>query len=394
MDDFTNKNLLVIDDEIEITRSIYRQFRRKYNVFTATCGLEALDLMEREHIQVVLSDQRMPGMTGVDFFGRIKDKYPEALKLILTGYSDIEAVVGAINEGQVFRYLTKPWIPAELEIAVKEAFEKYELITRNKQLLKKLHDININLENRVKERTKELQQANTKLVRLNQEKNQYIGIVAHDLRNPIGTAYSFSDLLIMDYDEYPREEKIEFIQLINRQCNYSLKLIENFLDVSKIESGILDLNFSVQDYCALVKDSVRQISHFARKKNQKIYTECKSGLLQLTIDKEKIEQVLTNLLSNAIKYSEPGKSMWVKVFLEGKKVITEVRDEGKGMPANEIDHIFVPFKTTSVKATAGEKSTGLGLVIVKKIVEAHQGEMTVSSKEGEGSVFTFSLPVE
>jgi len=107
-------------------------------------------IMEKEHIQVILSDQRMPDMTGVDFFSMIKDKYPDALKLLITGYSDIEAVIGAINEGQVFRYVTKPWNPAELESIVREAFEKYELITNNRRLMLSLQDSNIRLEEKVK----------------------------------------------------------------------------------------------------------------------------------------------------------------------------------------------------------------------------------------------------
>ena len=128
-------NLLIVDDEVEITKSIARQFRRKYNVYSATSATNAISIMEKEHIQVILSDQRMPEMTGVDFFGAIKDKYPDALKLLLTGYSDIEAVIGAINEGQVFRYITKPWNPEELDSIVNEAFEKYELITNNRRLM-------------------------------------------------------------------------------------------------------------------------------------------------------------------------------------------------------------------------------------------------------------------
>lgn len=98
----------------------------------------------------MLSDQRMPNMTGVDFFNKIKDKYPDALRLLLTGYSDIEAVVGAINEGQVFRYLTKPWNPVELNLAIEEAFDKYELITKNRLLLKKLKEANQTLEKKSK----------------------------------------------------------------------------------------------------------------------------------------------------------------------------------------------------------------------------------------------------
>ena len=136
-------NLLVIDDEVEITKTLFRQFRRKYNVYVANSAENAFPIMEEKNIQVILSDQRMPGMTGVDFFSKIKEKYPDALKLLITGYSDIEAVIGAINEGQVFRYLTKPWKPEELDSVIKEAFDKYELITNNRLLVKKLKEATI-----------------------------------------------------------------------------------------------------------------------------------------------------------------------------------------------------------------------------------------------------------
>ncbi|MDP3912645.1 MAG: response regulator [Bacteroidota bacterium] len=227
-------NLLIIDDEVDITKALVRQFRRKYNVFASTDATDALKIMEREKIQVVLSDQRMPGMTGVDFFAQIKDKYPDALKLILTGYSDIEAVIGAINEGQVFRYVKKPWNPDELESIIREAFEKYELITNNRKLMSSLQEANQNLEAKVKARTLELEKVNSRLSELNIEKNRYIGMVAHDLRNPIGVAGSFSDILIDDFDTIPKETQLEYLGHINASCDFSLNLIRDFLDVSKL----------------------------------------------------------------------------------------------------------------------------------------------------------------
>ena len=124
LNDMEKYNLLVVDDEIEILKSIKRQFRKKYNVFTAENAIEALQVMANESIQVVISDQRMPAMSGTEFLNIVKEKFPEALKLIITGYSDIEAVIGAINEGQIFRYITKPWNPIELESILSEAFEK------------------------------------------------------------------------------------------------------------------------------------------------------------------------------------------------------------------------------------------------------------------------------
>ncbi|WP_297087220.1 hybrid sensor histidine kinase/response regulator [uncultured Draconibacterium sp.] len=387
------QHLLVIDDEVEITKSIFRQFRRKYKVHTATNGNDAIKIMEEQPIQVVLSDQRMPGMTGVDFFNRIKNKYPDALKLILTGYSDIEAVVGAINEGQVFRYLTKPWSPVELDLAIKEAFEKHELITNNKKLLVKLKEANAHLEEKVKERTHELESANNRLKHLNIEKNKYVGIVAHDLRNPIGNAYNFSELLVSDFNGYPEKEKMEFLKIINDRCAYSLKLIEDFLDTSKIESGILDLDFKEWDFYQIVSNCIAQNQMFAKKKSQLIIFEKAGEQTKVLCDKDKIEQVINNLLSNAIKYSHDGKTIWIKVNTEDSQLVTRVIDEGKGIAEEELNFLFKDFQTTSTKSTAGEKSTGLGLAIVKKIIDSHKGKISARSTLGSGSEFSFSLPV-
>lgn len=386
-------NLLIIDDEVEITKSLFRQFRRKYNVHVATSAQDALPILEKEHIQVVLSDQRMPGMTGIDFFSKIKDKYPDALKLILTGYSDIEAVIGAINEGQVFRYLTKPWNQVELNVAIEEAFEKFELITNNRVLMQKLKEANSTLEKKVEERTKELENANVKLTNLNIEKNKYVGIVAHDLRNPIGNAYSFSDLLISDYDDFSQEEHLHFLKIINERCSYSLNLIESFLDASKIESGILDLNFKSYDYVSFIKECIAQNILFAHKKSQEIIFTCESVDIMLTFDKNKMEQAVNNLIGNAIKFSHTNKKIRVNVRVKDESIVTLIKDEGQGIPKDELDSIFRVYETSSVKSTNNEKSTGLGLAIVKKIIEAHNGTIAVESAPDVGSEFTFTLPL-
>ncbi|MEI6143544.1 MAG: hybrid sensor histidine kinase/response regulator [Mariniphaga sp.] len=395
LDVLTNKdhNLLIIDDEVEITKSLMRQFRRKYNVFSTIDPSEGFNIMEKENIQVVLSDQRMPGMTGIDFFMKIKNKYPDALKLILTGYTDIEAVIGAINEGQVFRYVKKPWIPDELESIVKEAFEKYELITNNRKLLHALQDANQNLEEKVKVRTTELEKANEKLSELNNEKNRYIGMVAHDLRNPIGVAESFSYILTEDYDDIPKEQKLEFLNYINQSCNFSLNLIHDFLDISKIEAGIFDLNLSQQEYISFIKTNIIQNEMLAKNKSQEIIVSTSQNSIYATFDKNKIQQVVNNLLSNAIKYSFPNTKIVIDISLINDQIVTQIIDQGQGIPEQELSKLFQPFQTTSARATANEKSTGLGLAIVKKIVEAHHGTIRVESTVGKGSTFIFAIPL-
>lgn len=157
------QKILIIDDEVEITKSLLRQFKRTYTVFSATSAVDALKILESEDIQVIVSDQRMPGMTGIEFFSKIRSNFPDIIKLILTGYTDLEAVVSAINEGQVFRYISKPWNPDELDWTIKEAFEKYELQATNKQLIIDLRESNLNLEEKVKQRTQKLAEINESL---------------------------------------------------------------------------------------------------------------------------------------------------------------------------------------------------------------------------------------
>ncbi len=386
-------NLLIIDDEPEVIKALTRIFRRDYNVFSTTDAENAFQIMENENIQVVISDQRMPGITGVEFFSRIKARYPDAIKLILTGYSDIEAVKDAINKGQVFRYVTKPWDPYELENIIKEAFDKSDLIIQNRKLLENLKEANETLENKVKERTKELENLNVKLSELNLEKNKYIGMVSHDLRSPIGTAQSFSSLLLDDYYETPSEKQIEYLGIINDRCNFSLDLIDNFLNVSKIESGVFDLKLTEQDYVSFVYNSLVQDKIMSEKKSQEIIVNSSADKVVFVFDVNKIHQALSNIVSNAIKYSMPGTKISIDIDLSENEVITKVKDQGQGIPENELPDIFKPFKTTSVKSTANEKSIGLGLAIVKKIIEAHNGHIEVQSKVGEGTTFVYTLPV-
>lgn len=386
-------SLLIIDDELEITKALARQFRSKYNVFSTTSAEEGLAIMEKESIQVVLSDQRMPGMTGVDFFSRIKHKYPDALRLLLTGYTDIEAVVNAINEGQVFRYVTKPWNPAELESIIREAFEKYELITNNKKLIHRLNEANQTLEEKVKDRTKDLEKANVRLSELNLEKNKYIGMVVHDLRNPIGVAATFAEMLIQDFDILPTPDKLEYLGYVSQNCHYSLNLMNEFLDVSKIEAGIFDLNLTEQDYLKLVKESIQQQGFKAARQEMTIELEASCPRLLATFDNNKILQVLNNLIGNAVKYSYPNSTIQVRIEKEGTSIVTHIIDHGQGISEADQAKLFKPYSTTSSTVTTDEKSTGLGLAIVKKIIDAHQGTVQVISSIGQGSTFTFTLPV-
>ena len=145
--------LLVVDDEKEITASVADMFRRTYQVLTATSGQAALELLKQHEVSVILADQRMPGMTGADFLAQVSDFNENIVKILMTGYADIQAVAQAINEGKIFFYLTKPWRPEELSAVVAKAFAHSRLAQENQKLTQELVLINAGLEVQVAERT-------------------------------------------------------------------------------------------------------------------------------------------------------------------------------------------------------------------------------------------------
>lgn len=239
---------------------------------------------------------------------------------------------------------------------------------------------------------KKLEEQYLKLKGLNEQKSKFLGIAAHDLRNPIGAINSFSDILLESDAAFSQEEKTEFLGLIKESSQFSLQLLNELLDISKIELGKLELNKSEQDIDKVVSQVIKINKVFARNKNINIDFNSNLAQKEINIDKEKIEQVLHNLLSNAIKYSESNTSIAVSVSQQNSVFTISVKDQGVGIPDNELNQLFQAFGTTSARTTANESSTGLGLAIAKKIVNGHNGEIKVNSVLGEGSEFLFTLP--
>ncbi len=240
----------------------------------------------------------------------------------------------------------------------------------------------------------ELKTANEELAILNREKNRFLNIAAHDLRNPISTAISLANILINEKDSFSEEEQHEFLENLSERLDYSLRLMAELLDVSKIETGSLELNLEKADYMQLVEKTVHFNRLVAGYKDIDIQTTFSENELPLRFDKSKMEQVLNNLISNAIKYSHKGSDIMVRVDVQNDMVKTSVIDHGVGIKDEELPYIFQPFQKSGSRPTAGESSTGLGLAISKKIIEEHSGTIDVESRKDHGSVFSFFIPVD
>ena len=231
---------------------------------------------------------------------------------------------------------------------------------------------------------------NQKLTAANLEKNRYLGIAAHDLRNPLSSIRGLSQLMVENPME-PAEQK-EFLETIHRTSDEMLGLVNDLLDVAVIESGRLDIKRKEQDLAKLVAQRIKHLEPHERSKRITLKFDAE-GMRPASIDAARFGQVVDNLVSNAIKFSPPGTTVTVALRSGDGNFTFSVQDQGPGIPEEERKLLFRSFQKLSARPTGGEKSTGLGLAIVKKVVDAHEGRIEVESVPSRGTCFIVTVPI-
>jgi len=252
----------------------------------------------------------------------------------------------------------------------------------------------LNMNQELNNMTRTLQKKNTQLRQLNQEKNQFLGMAAHDLRKPIGLILTYSEFLMEEISVSMNTEQRDFLTTIQNSSLFMKKLVDDFLDVAAIEAGVFDLDLELVDVISLLEKSLKPNRLQAAKKGIELQIIAPNACPQVPLDASKIEQALTNLVSNAIEHSEPGSTVTITLIYDSGYLVFEVRDQGSGIIPEDMDKLFKPFKKTKAEKTSGEKSTGLGLVIARKIIMAHRGEIQVHSQPGLGTTIRFTLPLK
>jgi signal transduction histidine kinase len=256
-----------------------------------------------------------------------------------------------------------------------------------------LYDELSRLNNELVTAQRELAKKNAELGKLNAQKNQFLGMAAHDLRNPLSVILTLSEFLLDENLKVTGDERQEFIRRIRSSSEFMLRLVNDLLDISKIEAGRLDLDLEAADLRAIVEANLALNRYLADKREVKLSLVGDEAVPRLMLDASKIEQVLNNLIVNAIKFSPSGGTVEVRLNKGENDVTISVSDQGPGIPEEEFHKLFNPFEKTSAKSATKEKSTGLGLAIVKKIVSGHQGRIRVESQVGRGSTFHVTLPL-
>jgi len=249
------------------------------------------------------------------------------------------------------------------------------------------------LEQRVAERTSELSQKNQELLKLNQEKNEFLGIAAHDLKNPLSAIQALANLIQTSFENFPKDKIIEFARMIELSSQNMFDLIKNLLDVNAIESGKMNLSLEAFDTTPVIQSLLHRHRESARSKNISLNFEHSAEKYYIFADRLATSQILDNLISNAIKYSPRGKKVQIRLNQNDSHVHFEIQDEGPGLSEKDQLKLFGKFARLSPRPTGNEHSTGLGLFITKKLVEAMNGKVTCQTDLGRGATFTVAFPL-
>jgi len=361
--------ILIVDDEpgnLQLLGSFLK--KNQYGVGVAQNGQQALDFVDKKIPDMILLDVMMPDMDGFEVCRRLKvmDCMKDVPILFITALSDTESILKGFRAGGV-DYINKP-------IVQEEVLARISVQLSNKRLIR------------------DLSKANSDLQQLNQLKNRFLGMAAHDLRNPLGAIIGFSEFILEEEYGPVQEEQVPILKRINSASQQMLNLVNDLLDVSVIESGNLVLQISKGSLKQLLEERVALLELAAAKKGITLTSTFQTEE-NSEFDSERMAQVVDNLVGNAIKFSPKQSEIKIRLAKENDQMVIEVCDSGPGISAEDQQKLFGEFQQLSAKSTAGEKGTGLGLAICKKIVDVHQGKIVVDSKEGSGTAFIVMIPI-
>jgi two-component system cell cycle sensor histidine kinase PleC len=518
-------SVLVVDDEPQILTAITDLLEDEFRVWTASDGETALKILELEEMAVILSDQRMPGMTGAEFLGRARD-LSDATRVLVTGYSDLDALVGAVNLGKIHAYLSKPWNPLELKVVVRTAADRWRLgrtlaeerkllhalmdnvpdaiffkdqslhftrvnavqagllgcgesaqavgrrlsdllgpayagriedqerdildqgvpvvdkiessidpdgvaswfsitkvpirngeevvglvgiardITKRKQAedyLRRAHD---ELQNAVEERTRWLRQEIRRRAQAEEQaraardaaeaasraKTIFLANMSHELRTPLNAIIGFSELATTVMSDQELDKYGSYLCNISESANHLLRVINDILDVSRIEVGKVTLREEDVDVGDVVQAALRLVGHVAAGKKQTLAFSIAENFPRLRADERLLKQILLNILANATKFTQEGGHVQMRAAMDDGAIAIAVEDDGVGIAPDDIPVVLQPFGQVENAMSRKYEGTGLGLPLAKGFMEMHGGTLALASEVGKGTRVVLTFP--
>ncbi len=355
-----NIHVLYIDDEDNNLKSFRATLRKDFKIFTAIDAEEGLRVVQEEEIHVVIADQRMPGMTGTEFFEQMIKINPDPIRILLTGYSDIASVIDAINKGEVYRFIDKPWNIEQIKHSIKNAADIYFM-------------------------RQELKDKNLKLKKLHSEMNQFVYSLSHELRGPLMSISGVSKLAKMEVEDPNIIEYFDMIDSATVKLDDFIYKMLDFYRSTKIDNKISEINF---------RDVIdQQMEAYAAKFNLEPFkiTIQVNQSEEFYSDDSKIRVILNNLFSNSVQFqkNEPGEK-WINISVDviDSEAIITLEDNGIGIEEKHHPEVFNLF----TRATQKNVGTGLGLYMVKEAVEQMGGRIELESTLHQGTTIRVILP--
>jgi signal transduction histidine kinase len=385
--------LLVVDDEENIVLTISEVLRLEgYEVDVASSGREAVRLLGRgPEYDLVLTDLHMDEGDGLSLLQEVRGRAPLTIVVVLTGFAAVESAIAALRHG-AYDYLTKPCIIAELIHTVGRGIEHRRLLLSEREARTGLEELNRELERRVEERTAELSRVNRELSEANRMKDIFLATLSHELRTPLTPVLGWVNLL-RSGGAADASMLAQGLDAIERNARLQARLVDDLLDISRIVSGKLRIEWEPVDLCAVVGLATEPVRAEAAAREIELAVELAACPLVVQGARLRLQQVVWNLLSNAVKFTRRGGRVSVRAWREGGEARVEVADTGIGIPPEFLPHVFDRFRQADGSTTRQYGGLGLGLAIVRALAELHGGWVVAESEgEGRGARFTFGLP--
>lgn len=367
--------LLVVDDEPGIRSGVLRILENfsvsypfmdddfEFDVETAESGEQAIGIIDSQHLDIVLLDNKLPGIQGIDVLEYINKKELDIVVVMITSYASLELAVKATRKG-AYDFVPKPFTPKELRASI-------ETIT--KQLFLRRMTTQLKTEGR-------------------QIRFQFLSVLSHELKSPLNAVEGY---LKMMQEKKAGEELQSYMEMIDRalfRIQGMRNLILDMLDFTRIESGKKSRNLEPLLLCEVAQQCIDSFQPLSIQKDVDIYLNC-GKKIDMEADRQEMEIVFNNLISNAIKYNRKGGRVDINLRKDKDKVTVEVEDTGIGMKQEDVEKLFGDFVRIRSEQTKHISGSGLGLSIVKKIIELYGAEIQVESTPDKGSCFTLVFTI-
>jgi signal transduction histidine kinase len=369
--------ILYVDDEESNLNIFKNTFRREYNVLTASSGKDGLELLQQSNVDLILTDQRMPDMDGVSFLKQTINQFPELNRILITGYTDFDALKTAINDAKIFQYIQKPWREEQLRNIIDKALEVYTLRQENETLNQQLVDKNIELEN-----------INKELLKIDKLKTDFLSIISHEIRTPLNGIVGSVDLLKQDIGEEGTSPLSSLIYILETSVYRLEKFLLSAERITQLKSQTYPLTKEIITPGDLIEDALARNKEKISQKHQFIGKKLGSSAVFLG-DKKLVEFCLDELIDNAVKHSPVGSEIHLITSQKDDSLFIDVVDEGNGFSEKLMENAFQLF----ISDSKNDQQKGLSLALIKVIMENHMGNVELKNNPKGGATVSLLFKI-